>query len=183
MSWWKRRWWIRPCERTKRRFGCESWFLDHFLEASCIGHHVTSRETFMCLEKNHFPFRWNALMFSDTHKRIWTHYKRTKSTIIGMSIGNDHYLDLGWDSRDSVFWTHVHPKDTLGLEKRRCVSTHSRKNERCTRNEWDYRKLNAPSDLDTPAMHQIMGQHTRSCGTIGKICVRISLAGLLEERK
>ena len=62
-------------------------------------HLVVNCENYMCLEKNHLPFRWITLTLFDTLKRVNTKYKSTTSTINWMSMGNDHYMDLGLDSQ------------------------------------------------------------------------------------
>ena len=61
--------------------------------------------------RQHFQVHLITLMVFDTLKRVWTVYKSTTSTIIGMSTVSDHCLDLGLD--------YLHPTDICGQEKER----------------------------------------------------------------
>ena len=90
----RRRWRIRSCERTRRRFGSKTLFLEHFLEASFIDIMWWTEKHYLCLEKNHCLFHSITLMLSDTRN---THLD------ISLEQKNDHWKVDG-ERPLSGFW-------------------------------------------------------------------------------
>ena len=62
-------------------------------------------------------------MLSDTRKRIWTHYKGTQSTIVGLSMEIDRFLDLDAARRLNID-LDVQKFDTVDKNAQRQLETH-----------------------------------------------------------
>ena len=92
--------------KNKRRFGSET--PGAHLETSCADIYEP-RKLYVLRDESCIPVHYMTLMLFDRCQRRWRYYEGTQSTITGMSMVNDHYLDPGLDSRDSQFQINLPP--------------------------------------------------------------------------